>query len=434
MQIKRTSESLPGAAKAAGLSRDQRVTALRHPLSHMVHRIALTLTLLLLATDAYAWPEARCKELEALPGISCPAADDYDTTSMGLSGNCDGCTANPGNSTGAPSFGNAWQFYSNAQPVAVDEVNMPPGNTVSKVWEANPPSAANMTFAFNLDADDFVVGNGTRRICARHYFRLTNGWFSNNHIGGKFMEMTFSGSPTGVGHAYQIQMGSNGSGTATSDYSWAAPSGWGGAYPATNIPVADDSLELDDCLDHWVRQEMCISGPFDTGAGDFIVEGYAKCLGGPSAGVQHVWQRTNLGRPPSGWNTSAYGGNFRVINGARDHLCSPGPCQGVRQESHAMLATWTSEALGQFIGPAVEVEGGNPAPPPPRRPAAPIRSSASRAPRRTRTRSARWLDGAGWAQPAHLVLPPLERPVSPAALTRGPLISLSPSDPSYPKR
>jgi hypothetical protein len=36
-----------------------------------------------------------------------------------------------------------------------------------------------------------------------------------------------------------------------------------------------------------------------------------------------------------------------------------------------MVATWTSDALGQFIGPAVEVEGGveggNPAqtPPPP---------------------------------------------------------------------
>jgi hypothetical protein len=106
---------------------------------------------------------------------------------------------------------------------------------------------------------------------------------------------------------------------------------------------------------------MCISGPFATGAGNFVVEGYAMCLGGPSKGVQHLWQRTNLGRPPSGWNTAAYAGNFRIINGARDHLCD-GPCQGARQESHAMLASWTSDALGQFIGPAVEVEGGNAAP------------------------------------------------------------------------
>jgi hypothetical protein len=339
----------------------------------MIHCIALASTLLLLATDGYAdWPEARCKELEALPGVSCPAADDFDTTVMGLSGNHDGATANPGNSTGAPSFGSAWQFYAGAQPVAVPEVNMPAGNTVTTVWEANRPAASNMTFAFNLDADQFIAPD-TRRIAVRHYFRLTPDFFNNNHLGGKFMEMTFSSSPNG---AYQIQMGSNGSG-AGSVYSFAAPSGWGGAFPAINIPAVDNSLKLPDCLDHWVRQEIALSGPFATGAGSFTVEGYAECLGGPNRGKRKTWGPTSLGRPPSGWNTAAYAGNFRLINGARDHICMSGGAivgctpQGVRQESHAMVATWTSDALGQFIGPAVEVEGGveggNPAqtPPPP---------------------------------------------------------------------
>jgi len=63
------------------------------------------------------------------------------------------------------------------------------------------------------------------------------------------------------------------------------------------------------------------------------------------------------------YNGSVIWDLYRCFNGGCDNFSSTGPCPGFYAITYMMGAAWSTNA-GQRIGPAIEIEGGAPPPPP----------------------------------------------------------------------
>ena len=319
-----------------------------------VRFLSLLVALLLIPTSAWPWPgEQRCQELDATPGAECDCSETLDTAIL----NTGGSGTDPGNSTPAPDAGAGpddnlcghgggqfgWTFNSTSLE-AVDETRMPAANTVDKVWKTTALTELLMGKGFGGDFDAELDLSEVKRICFRYYTMWDTTYLNNGQNGGKVMEMTFAFMPF-----FQIQYGTNGYGPGQPLSCLAT---WNGVADSCN---QTGTLNADDLLGGWVRVEMCVSGDFAGESGDFTFEGYYAALDG--------WARLDLsydlGPITTNFAPEDWGEFWMIVNGDRDLSCSPEPCnpEGHRYFSHLMQAHWDTLSLGEFIGPAYEIEG-----------------------------------------------------------------------------
>lgn len=307
--------------------------------------LALLASTILSATASEA-QERRCQDL----GADCDCSETLDTPSPFFalttpgSGGCAApyCLNPVSGSTGDLQCGSSTGKFldQNHNPATfwsvVPEQGMPSANSVTNVWRVN---------SYGVD-----VGNGrtdkidanTRRVCQRIYVKFSSDFSPWPSCNNKVMEMTWGGiqlqSSTSAGSS-QIMIN---------------------ALGANHIP-GPDTITPAQCVNTWCRVEMCASGNIKAGtnlSSDFHVDtadgnlssSTSFSIGNGSSGFGHIWP-LNLYREPT-----------------------QGACNGTRQYSHVMQASWNTNA-GQTIGPAFEIESGgaggsgnNPAPTPPTAP------------------------------------------------------------------
>jgi hypothetical protein len=301
--------------------------------------------------------EQRCLEIDGEPGGSCRCAESLDTSDAsddrggflnpGDSGNSKQCEgeiylADP------PAY--SWYPTGFASPVA--ETGMPAGNSVSYVWRNTSQPTGTQGSVSHVKGMRSPLSS-SRRICFRHYFKLSPGYTSYQGVppgrcgANKVADMVF-------GEGYfrgSIQMAD---GRGGGNYGiWA--SGWseapyrhdgGGAH----IDGAPSSVSTYDCTGEWCRAEVCVSSPTSLSDGrDNYLSGYYEVVTGPNAGKREQISRVYLGDMPD------YAGGVMTRNMIID-MYREGDCVGTREFSHAMHAEWNIDN-GQFIGAAAEVEG-----------------------------------------------------------------------------
>jgi hypothetical protein len=324
--------------------------------------LAPLVALLLIPTSAWPWAgEQRCQELDATPGAVCDCSETLDTAIL----NTDELGTDPGNSTPAPGSGagpddnlcghSSGQFgwtFNSSNLEAVDEAEMPAGNTVGKVWKTTSLAELLIGKGFGGDFDaELADFSEMKRICFRYYTMWDTTYLNNGQNAGKVMEMTFAFSPF-----FQVQYGTNGYGGGQQLSCLATWNGLAGFCERSG------TLDADDLLGAWVRVEMCVSGDFGGETGDFTFQGYYLALDdGERLDLSYY-----LGPITTDFAPELWGEFWMIVNGDRDLSCSPEPCnpEGHRYFSHLMQAHWNTSAPGKFIGPAYEIEGRPPWVPP----------------------------------------------------------------------
>lgn len=301
--------------------------------------------------------EQRCKDL----GAACICSEPLNTNSFTLSG---GDSLNPTdtNSKQCSNGGTSamtMKAGESAFLIPTAETGMPAGNSVNWVWRNNH------TYGPALEGNgNTPLRSSTKRVCYRYYTR-----FSENYDGGD-IRVNPSSPNCDVGKFSQIQwtpagyfvgVGSGGrkgrSSAPSLQYNWSG----------VNRKLSETGpLTYADCYGNWCRFEMCVSGDFAGGTGNFFAEGHMIRL---SDSKRVDWIRTNMGTGTPGlnlafrWIYESYRENSSLscTNGG-----SPSSYASWREASHLMQAEFTADA-GTFIGPAYEIEGtsGTPPPPPP---------------------------------------------------------------------
>ena len=297
---------------------------------------ALASLIVMSATESSA-QERRCLDL----GANCDCSETLDTiaphmTTIQSGPNCGAPYCNdPINSVGDKQCGRTasppYFFTQNASPSSwtfVNETEMPFGNSVNTVWQ----SAAR-------NADQGVgrmdkITSSTRRFCTRIYTKFSNdfsGWTSCN---SKIMEFVW-------GNTGQMQISTAFGGSplaVNADPDFSSADG-NNHFPSPN------QVTINDCMDDWCRVEMCASGNVLAGS-NLSMDMYIATASGSKSGTINDLP---FGTAPGGlsfiWPVMFYREAFQ------------GACNGTRQFSHVMQASWNTDA-GQTIGPAVEIEGG----------------------------------------------------------------------------
>jgi len=299
--------------------------------------LSISLPLLLLGADRAAATEQRCDEL----GGACVCSEPLDTSSMPASGSyrnpADSVSKQCGWNGGALTDPDAWGIY--------DAFDLPAG--IGKVAGVKPVTAGNGATLNGIAG----TGDSTRRVCTRHYFRLSPDYVAKTQSSGGSCEAN-KAAEFGFGESNAL-------------LHWDFAEGWGwrltiinfdsdnnGPDPSYNLPTSGN-LQWSDCKNEWCRAEMCVSGNINAGSG-FKAEAYIE---GATSGKRIDWARTTIGRPcPGGKNC----GKGRLTSSWISNGYRQGNCGGIRYITHGMQAEWDSDA-GQFIGAAYEIEGGGPA-------------------------------------------------------------------------
>jgi hypothetical protein len=252
-------------------------------------RIILAMTLIFWARSATA-NEQRCNDL----GAACTCNETLDTTTWQSDGSGSSLggvidldpTGDGGTKICGQGFGtgnnlqisgdNPANIRTNLVPTV--ETGMPVGNSVNYVWRLARADR-------NLQLPGRALQASTRRFCFRHYLRLSpnhDGGSTINCSAGKFIHLGFDGN-------YQVGMSSGGClGRSCEVGMFVVPSSVGAWDNAPGLTVDTGgngnsfpftgSLKYSACYGQWCRMEMCVSGDFQTGRGDFFVEGKAARL------------------------------------------------------------------------------------------------------------------------------------------------------------
>jgi hypothetical protein len=209
---------------------------------------------------------------------------------------------------------------------------MPAGNDVDYVWRTTG------TVGSHMEGTPGPTGSD-RRVCLRSYYKQSDPFDGAAvNCGMKLMELQINS----VG---SLQVG-NGGRTDGWNLRWSAGLPGGG----NNLDRTSD-LTLSSFNGIWGRVEICLSmgtGNFGSG-GDLYGEGRIVRL---SDGAMIEWPLTLLESaipPVTSWDYVWPINNYREPS-------SGGTCNGSRDWSHAMRASWPTNA-GQRIGSALEVEG-----------------------------------------------------------------------------
>ena len=221
------------------------------------------------------------------------------------------------------------------------------------------PAAANVQYVMRNDATGdsggivegvAVSGTSIKRLCTRAYFYLSP-------------DYQYKGGTCQANKAAQLGWADNLGANQALHWDMRAGEGdwpltiigFGNSY---NIDGNPKTLSTGDCRGQWCRMELCASssqsGSVGTGTG-LYAEARVNIITGPKAGTVQNWPKTFIGDAPVQGRVGAPW----IMNMYRQ-----GSCTGYKLVSHAMQAAWTTDS-GQWIGPAVEIEGnGNDVTPP----------------------------------------------------------------------
>lgn len=251
--------------------------------------------------------------------------------------------------------------YKTSQLTTPAASSLPAGNTVGHVWRLTPAGASTVGTGVGY----ITIPSGTKRFCVRHYVKFSPDYADNNCGLGKFTDSKWAAASPN----FQLLTGTNGLPSNGEAFSCADSS------EGINCAMTHD-LAPADIIGEWTRVEMCLehTAGFGSGSsGDVYVEGYWTAITGAKAGhsttVDYSVLKSSI--------TLGFPDTFRMIARAfrgDDNLtcCEPGhedatdclthrthpSVTAYREYSHAMLAAWTFQQRGLFIGAASEIEGG----------------------------------------------------------------------------
>lgn len=295
--------------------------------------------------------EDRCVELDNQAGAECSASESMNTGThycYPLPPQQDKCFANTTNSqcnplTGAKPSGRVWRCPFGV-PLAAGAagVDLPSGHSLSWVMQANCAGTSTM----DEQPCDSMSGN-TKRYCMRAYRKYSPGYIV---IGpSKLMENQNGRTITQFAHTGQnFYVG------GLSIWQFTPGSGELGTTP---------TMKVADCSSVWCRFEMCVSAPSQallTNFQDITLEYYITQVGieSPKSGTNNFF----LGDIDPQYAGSMCSEAQRMSMWYHENCTG---AEGFQYATSAMTAVFDSNALGTFIGPAVEVEGNVGPPPPP---------------------------------------------------------------------
>jgi len=319
-------------------------------------RWMLVLALLGFAIPAFAGDgndhngENRCDDL----GAVCTDAESFDTSSYTDVQN--GILWNPDNSTSKEAL--AFYTTSGLSPWDPNPYVVQASQLVSSGIGDLLPVGATPTYVYLMETtthtlEGHTTGAGIRRICERHYFMRDQDTTQNlpAPCNVKDMEADIGGCEYIIGncsHGSEMCFISRQAGPCGNGF---CDNGQGGTYSKPEC-VGTGNMNQNSCIGHWCRMEFCWYGGL-TGTDPVHTEGYMVRVDNPS--IRRDWADANYGDIPGDGTGGGLGD--KIISSFAPDSCTT---QG-KVVSHAMMAAWTTDSPGTFIGAASEIEGGIPA-------------------------------------------------------------------------
>lgn len=294
---------------------------------------ALGVVAIFVGSDASA-AEQRCGEL----GSACTCSEPLNSDQFALSGQL----ADPADSTTKECRG-IGDAPEHNYPVDASQTDGLP-SSVDYVWR----SQVNSTGGGRLNGVE-QRSSDARRLCIRYYVRYSSDYQpKDKNVGGTCEANKATQLDIGGGGG-RCTMHNRGATTADPNDTFriATKNDW---TTGNNNLNSQGNLIFSDCKKEWCRYEVCMSGDLAAGR-NISIDGYVVGL---SSGKKLTWPRTQVG-------DCRAGGHVRttwIMN-----LYRQGTCAGHKWFSHAMQAEWDVDK-GQYIGPAVEIEGDGAVPSP----------------------------------------------------------------------
>ena len=222
---------------------------------------------------------------------------------------------------------------------------LPAGNSLSYVWSTNYNSGTSFL------GHDGAFGAGDARVCMRWYQRFDGYNYCGGDPGGhKAARLPYDNVSGGSGYATFLQMdGTPPWQLENNDNPTTCCAEGDGGYVGSG---SNDSIDIPgditaaDCENGWCYIEMCASD----GAGDlFTMVDYDIHIK-----IRALDSPFNVSELDA---TAITDGNSGNLGSAEVEMFTQGTCTGTRNFSHFMIAKWATDA-DQWIGAAVEVEGG----------------------------------------------------------------------------